>query len=75
MLFLRERHRNNQMMEIMKNALEEAAEERRLAAEERRQTEERLAEERRLAAEERRAFLDALNKLTAAIGQNGQGRE
>lgn len=42
MLFLRERHRNNQMMDIMKSVLEEAAEGRRVA-------EERAAEERRWA--------------------------
>lgn len=92
MLFLRERQRNNeerrrndQMMELMKNALEQFAEERRQAeervVEERRQAEERAAEERRQAAEERQqaaaerqAFLDALNRLTDAIAQNGQSR-
>lgn len=68
MLFLRERHRNNQMMDIMKTALEEAAEERRRAAEERREAAER-------AAEERRAFLEALNKLTDAISQNERDRQ
>lgn len=95
MLFLRERQRNNEerrrndlMMELMKNALEQAAEERRQAAEERRQAaevhrqaaevhreaEERAVEERRQAAAERQAFLDALNRLTDAIVQNGQNR-
>ena len=84
MLFLRERQRNNeerrrndQMMELMKNALEQAAEDRRQAAEERRQAEERAAEERRQAAvqaaAQQEAFLDALNRLTDAIAQNGRG--
>ena len=77
MLFLRERQRNeqerkrneqeqqrsDQMLELIKSALEQAAEERQQAAEERRQ-----------AAEERQAFLEALNRLTDAIMQNGQGR-
>ena len=67
MPFLREGHRNCRMTEIMKNALDEAAEERR-PAEERRL----LAGERGLAAEERQASLDALNKITDAIGQNGR---
>ena len=97
MLFLRERQRNNeerrrndQMMELMKNTLEQAAEERRQseeraaeerrqseerAAEERRQSEERVAEERQQAAAERQAFLDALTRLTEAISQNGRDRE
>ena len=115
MLFLRERkrneeerQRNDQMMELVKSALEQAAEERRQAdaerhqaeeraaeerrladeraAEERHQAEERAAEERRLADEraaeerrqatlERQAFLDALNKLTEAISQNGHHRD
>ena len=87
MLFLRERHRNNQMMEFIQTTLEQMAEERRQATEERRQAEERAAEERRQAeeraAEERRqaaaqaaaqqeAFLEALNRLTEAIAQNGR---
>ena len=92
MLFIRERQRNNeerrrndQMMELIKNTLEQVAEERRQAderlAEERRQADERLAEERRQAAAERQqatverqAFLDALSRLTDAIAQNGQHR-
>ena len=83
MLFLRERQRNNeerrrndQMMELMKNALEQAAEDRRQAeeraADDRRQAEERAADDRRQAAAERQAFLEALNRLTEAIAQNGQ---
>lgn len=75
MLFLRERQRNeqerkrnDQMMEMMKAFLEEATEQRR-------QAEERAVEERRQAAEERQAFLEALNKLTDAIIQNGQNRQ
>ena len=55
------------MIELMKNALEQAAEERR-------QAEERAAEERQQAAVERQAFLDALNRLADAIAQNGQNR-
>ena len=85
MLFLRERQRNNeerrrndQMMELMKNALEQAAEERRQSTEERRQVEERAAEERRQAAAQaaaqQEAFLEALNRLTDAIAQNGRDR-
>ena len=84
MLFLRERHRNNQMMEMMRTFMEEVTEQRRQeaeqrreaeerAAEERRTAEERAAEERRLAAAERQAFLETLNRLTEAIGQNGRG--
>lgn len=90
MLFLRERQRNDQMVEMMKAFLEEATEQRRQiveerrqideerrqaeerAVEERRQAEERAVEERRQAAEERQAFLEALNRLTDAIIQNGQ---
>lgn len=89
MLFLRERHRNNQMMEMMRAFMEEVteqrrqeaeerqqeAEERRQEAEERRQAEERAAEERRLAAAERQAFLETLNRLTEAIAQNGRNRD
>ena len=81
MLFLRERkrneeerQRNDQMMEIVKNALDQVAEYRRQAEEERRQAEERAAEERRQASVERQAFLDALNRLTEAISQNGRDR-
>jgi hypothetical protein len=73
MLFLRERHRNNQMMEMMRAFMEEVTEERRQEAEERRQAEERAAEERRQAAVEREAFLEALNRLTEAVIQNGRG--
>ena len=47
MLFLRERYRNNQMMEMMRSFMEEVA--------------------------ERQAFLEALNRLTEAIAQNGRG--
>ena len=90
MLFLQERRRtnqerqrNDQMMEMMKAFLEEAAEQRRQiveerrqaeerAIEERRQAEERAIEERRQAAAERQAFLEALNRLTDAIVQNGR---
>ena len=82
MLFLRERHRNNQMMDIMKTFLEEAAEQRRQEAELRRQeaearreADDRAAEERRQAAAERQAFLEALNRLTEAISQNGRDRQ
>ncbi len=82
MLFIRERQRNDQMMEMMKAFLEEATEqrrqiveERRQIDEERRQAEERALEERRQAAEERQAFLEALNRLTDAIVQNGQNRQ
>ena len=86
MLFLRERHRNNQMMEMMRTFMEEVTEQRRQeveerrqaeerAAEERRQAEERAAEERRLAAAERQAFLETLNRLTEAIAQNGRNRQ
>ena len=86
MLFLRERYRNNQMMEMMRTFMEEVAEQRRQEAEERRQAEERAAEERRQSAEERRqaaaqaatqqeAFLEALNRLTEAIAQNGRGSQ
>ena len=90
MLFLRERHRNNQMMDFIQTTLEQMAEERRQSAEERRQADERAAEERRQAderaAEERRqaaaqaaaqqeAFLEALNRLTEAIAQNGKGSQ
>ena len=86
MLFLRERQRNNeerrrndQMMELMKNTLDQITEERRLAeeraAEERRRAEEHAAEERRLAAAERQAFLEALNRLTEAVAQNGRGSQ
>ena len=93
MLFIRERQRNDQMMEMMKAFLEEATEQRRQiveerrqidearrqseerAAEERRQAEERAAEERRQAAVERQAFLEALNRLTDAITQNGARRQ
>lgn len=74
MLFLRERQRNNeerrrndQMMELMKNTLEQVAEDRR-------QADERAAEERRQAAVERQAFLEALNRLTDAITQNGRNQ-
>ena len=83
MLFLRERRRNNEIMDMIRTMMEEAAEERRQAAdsaaEERRQAAESAAEERRQAAEERRqaalerqAFLDTLNRLTESIGQNGR---
>ena len=83
MLFLRERQRNNeerrrndQMMELIQTTLEQLTEERR-------QSEERAAEERRQASEERRqaderaaeervAFLEALNRLTDAVTQNGR---
>ena len=89
MLFLRERHRNNQMMDIMKTFLDEAIEQRREEAEQRRQETElrqqeaqarreadaRAAEERQQAAAERQAFLEALNRLTEAIGQNGRDRQ
>ena len=86
MLFLRERHRNNQMMEMMRAFMEEVTEQRRQEAEQRREAEERVAEERRQAAEERRqaaaqaaaqqeAFLEALNRLTEAIAQNGRGEQ
>ena len=90
MLFLRERHRNNQMMDFIQTTLEQMAEERRQSAEERRLADERAAEERRQAderaAEERRqaaaqaaaqqeAFLEALNRLTEAIAQNGRGSQ
>ena len=71
MLFLRERkyneqerQRTDQMLEFFKNAIDQAAEERRQSAEERRQ-----------AAAERVAFLDALNRLTEAINQNSRNRE
>ena len=83
MLFLRERQRNNeerrrndQMMELFQTTLAQMAEERRQAADERRQVEERAAEERRQAvaqaAAQQEAFLEALNRLTAAITQNGR---
>ena len=75
MLFLRERHRNNQMMEFIQTSMEQMAEERRQAAEERRQAEERAAEERRQAAAQQAAFLEALNRLTEAIAQNGRGSQ
>jgi biopolymer transport protein ExbB/TolQ len=96
MLFLRERHRNNQMMDIMKTFLDEAIEQRRQEVEQRREEAEqrrqetelrqqeaqarreadaRAAEERRQAAVERQAFLEALNRLTEAIGQNGRERQ
>ena len=103
MLFLRERQRNQQerqrneqerergdrMLELLKEAIDQAAEERRQSearaaeerrqaearvAEERRQAEARVAEERRQAALERQAFLEALNRLTEAISQNGHDR-
>ncbi len=58
MLFLRERRRNDKMMELIKTAIDQAAEERRLAFEQLKQGEARAAEERRQgearAAEERR---------------------
>lgn len=77
MLFLRERHRNTQMMEFIQTTLEQMAEERRQATEERRQAEERAAEERRQAAAQaaaqQEAFLEALNRLTEAVIQNGRG--
>ena len=83
MLFLRERQRNNeerrrndQMMELIQTTLAQMAEERRQAVDERRQVEERAAEERRQAvaqaAAQQEAFLEALNRLTAAITQNGR---
>jgi hypothetical protein len=96
MLFLRERHRNNQMMDIMKTFLDEAIEQRRQEVEQRREEAEqrrqetelrqqeaqarreadaRAAEERQQAAAERQAFLEALNRLTEAIGQNGRDRQ
>ena len=79
MLFLRERHRNNQMMEFIQTTLEQMAEERRQATEERRQAEERAAEERRQAAAradaQQEAFLEALNRLTEAIARNGRGAQ
>ena len=96
MLFLRERHRNNQMMDIMKTFLDEAIEQRRQEVEQRREEAEQrrqetelrqqeaearreadamAAEERRQAAVERQAFLEALNRLTEAIGQNGRERQ
>ena len=86
MLFLRERHRNNQMMEMMRTFMEEVAEQRRQEAEQRREAEERAAEGRRQAAEERRqaaaraaaqqeAFLEALNRLTDAIARNGRASQ
>ena len=96
MLFLRERHRNNQMMDIMKTFLDEAIEQRRQEVEQRREEAEQrrqetelrqqeaearreadamAAEERRQAAVERQAFLEALNRLTEAIGQNGRDRQ
>ncbi len=89
MLFLRERKYNEQerqrteqveqraerMMEFFKDAMEkaveQAAEERRQSAEERQQA----TEERQQAAAERVAFLEALNRLTEAINQNGRNRE
>lgn len=81
-----ERRRNDQMMELIQTTLEQLTEERRQEAEERRLSEERVAEERRLAAEERRqaaaqaaaqqeAFLQALGRLTEAIGRNGRGNQ
>lgn len=77
MLFLRERQRNNQMMEFIQTTLEQMAEERRQATEERRQAEERAAEERRQAAAQaaaqQEAFLEALNRLTEAVIQNSRG--
>lgn len=86
MLFLRERHRNNQMMELMRAFMEEVTEQRRQEVEARREAEERDAEERRQVSEERRqaatqaaaqqeAFLEALNRLTEAIAQNGRGSQ
>jgi biopolymer transport protein ExbB/TolQ len=75
MLFLRERHRNNQMMEMMKTFMEDAAEQRSQEAEQRREADARAAEERQQAAAERQAFLEALNRLTEAIGQNGRDRQ
>ena len=75
MLFLRERHRNNRMMEMMKTFMEDAAEQRSQEAEQRREADARAAEERRQAAVERQAFLEALNRLTEAIGQNGRERQ
>lgn len=75
MLFLRERHRNNQMMDMIKTFMEEVAEQRQQEAEARREADARAAEERRQAAAERQAFLEALNRLTEAIGQNGRERQ
>ena len=79
MLFLRERHRNNQMMDFIQTTLEQMAEERRQSAEERRLADERAAEERRQAAAhataQQEAFLEALNRLTEAIAQNGKGSQ
>ena len=66
-----ERH---QAAEELRRAAEEHRQSEERAAEERRQSEERAAEERRQAAEERQAFLDALNRLTDAIIQNGRNR-
>ena len=62
-----ERQRSDRMLELIKETMDQAADERR-------QAEERAAEERRQAAIERQAFLDALNRLTEAINQNGRGR-
>lgn len=59
MLFLRERHRNNQMMEMMRAFMEEVTEQRRQEAEQRREAEERAAEERRQEIEARRQEMEA----------------
>lgn len=65
MLFLRERHRNNQMMEMMRTFMEEVTEQRRQETEERQQAEERAAEERRIAAEERRIATEERRQAAA----------
>ena len=72
MLFLRERHRNNQMMDILRENLEQMATERKQAAEQAAEERKQAAEQ---AAEERKAFLDAINKLADSIGQSRSPEE
>lgn len=68
MLFLRERRRNAELIELLKASDERAAEDRRLAAEERQRAEQRTEEQHQ-------AIMALMSKMADAIGRdrNGQG--
>lgn len=72
MLFLQERRRNANMAELLKASEERAAEERRLAAEERQRAEQRAAEERRLYAEERQLYAEERQRAEQRVEEQHQ---
>ena len=75
MLFLRERRRNTELIELLKANEERAAEDRRLAAEERQRADvERQRAEQRI-GEQHQAMMELMSKMADAIGRdrNGQG--